>query len=1197
MMNLKNVLAQSDTIIFVGSGISLWSGLPTWWGMIEELAAFLERGGRSGELVRAEAKKGDLLQAASYGFDKLTKQQVGEFIKESCRYGKAKPHAIHQKIVSLGPRCFITTNYDNLVEESLRLWQPDRFYSPPITNRHLTATAEIISARATDFIFKPHGDAGDSESIILTREQYRRLSPQGESQAALESVKILLASRPVLYLGFGLRDPDFMYVRDLLANIYKGGVRDHYAIMADVHEQEVDYWRDNYGIHLVSYDTLELPDKSRDHSPLINLLDSLLDVPEAQIGSTFDPVSSDVLLALARHAAVLSRYLIRDPEFPIRVKLDGGRKKSSVSGAYHFGYSSVEKLLESGPLRLVLTGLPGAGKSYSLRRAAARLADRLNEICMSTSFRQESVVVPIVIDLKFYRGDLKALISQVLPESLPFDELIASYKVKIFIDSFNEMPREYLENGSYEADFLSFAAMIGQTSLVIGSRTNDGLSRLEFPTFRLDYIERQSVLKQLKTLAINFEGRFSEEMLRLIQRPFYFQYILSRKIELPHDAHPRDFYRCLFENVSSAFYERFQFYLDVEKVLSSAAYAALDKGAEAFLISVLLSVFNEALPPNNDTKSLDVINWLVSESILIPYSKGRIGFVHQSVTEYLAATELARRYVMDPIDLKNKLSLRRWDQALFLTLSFLPDKQAKDFIADVVAADMALAINASKYIESGREDVVTTLLESLCSLRNEGVEFSRRIEISLDSFEVTEVHENLVRKLINFGGVLGGTAVGLLVSIHQGRVKREVMEMLYDKKDDFNFCFNSVGSIIPYVTKDDAVAMAHFSDLLQKEFESKPDFDEDDFVGFSMALGMLLAQLDIEDLTRHYPIETEGFGVHKFRAKLLCYVLRENVSTESLAFAADLLLKGVDDAVSAICNIAVFSDSSHEVCWDCISYNHVSRLLDFIEEHWVGNTLKIICAARPDVAEYVLKKAQATDGLMKAMLLHCACPNETAPVFSELKRILALDDDGQKIIPFKVLAVIDIDWSGQESLFVDLLKSKNLDLISPILGSSIPVQLDNLGVLDFGDLIWCLEWMRDVSGDPENSWFLSRLGYVLANYVDDKTKSFILSEFNFGTGFRGVIFDFIIKRMDVTTDDIESEAISFLLADLSRDERDSKMDCSFLGAAATEAFIVERLFPLLLTAQEPLKNNILRVLDYAGARHGRRYLVESSLQE
>lgn len=114
---------------------------------------------------------------------------------------------------------------------------------------------------------------------------------------------MLLASRPVLYLGFGLRDPDFIYVRDLLANTYKGGIRDHYAIMADVSAQEIDYWRRNYGIHLLNYTTIERPDNSRDHSPLLTLLDELLTSSETQRKPKFNPESADVLLALARHAA------------------------------------------------------------------------------------------------------------------------------------------------------------------------------------------------------------------------------------------------------------------------------------------------------------------------------------------------------------------------------------------------------------------------------------------------------------------------------------------------------------------------------------------------------------------------------------------------------------------------------------------------------------------------------------------------------------------------------------------------------------------------------------------------------------------------------------------------------------------------------------------------------------------------------
>ncbi len=107
---LRQVLEQPDTVIFVGSGVSRWAGLPSWYNLIVLLADFLEREGLSADLVRRELELNDLLQAASYGVDQLTPQQFSSFIRGACQVGVARPQEIHRKIVSLPPSCFITTN-------------------------------------------------------------------------------------------------------------------------------------------------------------------------------------------------------------------------------------------------------------------------------------------------------------------------------------------------------------------------------------------------------------------------------------------------------------------------------------------------------------------------------------------------------------------------------------------------------------------------------------------------------------------------------------------------------------------------------------------------------------------------------------------------------------------------------------------------------------------------------------------------------------------------------------------------------------------------------------------------------------------------------------------------------------------------------------------------------------------------------
>jgi hypothetical protein len=1200
MEQLRYVLAQEDTVLFIGSGISLWAGLPNWSSMIEELAQFVEQNGAAADLIRAEAKKGDMLQAASYGFDKLTKQQIGNFIRTACHYGKAKPHDIHKKIVSLGPRCFVTTNYDDLIEQSLQKWQPDRFYGPPVTNRHLTETAEIVHARAIDFIFKPHGDASDSESIILTREQYRQLLPQGERHAALEAVKMLLASRPVVYLGFGLRDPDFIYVRDLLANTYKSGTRDHYAIMADVHEQEIDYWRRNYGIHLINYATTEHPNKTRDHSSLLTLLDTLLKRSPVTVASpAFDPKAPDIRLALARHAAALSRVPQLTSEFPILVHSENRHKRGIWATVNRFDHCSVETFLDSGPEHALFLGLPGAGKSYSLRRAAARLADRLHETCLAEKFDQSSIVVPILADLKLYRGNLVQLISQTLPSSLPLHELIQFFKVKVFLDSFNEMPREFWESGAYESDFQQFVKALGQASLVIGSRTRDGLGKLEFPAYCLDEINETAVTGELQRLGINLEGRFSAEVLSLLQRPFYFQYVASKVIELPKEAHPRDFYKCLFKITSSAFLARFGVQLDIEQALSVVAYESLNRGEEAFPIDKLLSAL-EANLVTDATGSVtvsprDITNWLVSASLLIPYSGHRVAFVHQSVTEYLAATELAKRYLSDPQTLKEKLTLTRWDQALFLTLSLLPPTQAEVFLQDTIKADFALALNAAKYLELGRDEVVSKLLSEVPKRSRNNSGFDWKIESAIEySLPLTEVHEPQLRAIIQYRDSLGGAAVAGLVSIKGEQVKQEFLQMLVSERSDYNFCCNGIAPALrPFASEEDARKIAAWADILQAEIP--PESDESAFHGFTSGAVNLLAGLDLSVIRRAFLPTDETAAIPEIKAQILSEILWKRHSTEALAMAGELLLRGINEAATTIYFISNFSKPENNLSWDSFTASHVVRLeaiLD-IDGPWGLDALECLCSGRPDLGEMVKQIAFKRLGLRKALLLYCASPADLTPVFQAIEELLKLSPEDRYKEPLHALKQVKFDWVGREQLFVQILRLRDPQLASAIVGSGYPLDLPNLGKLEIGAIDWWLEWMLEGHDVDEHQSFLRSLGSLFADYLNPSVQAEFLVEFNKeDSKFRQVLLDFVLPKFsDLTTDAFNDRTISFLLADLSREGSINPWDGHLLGSTATELFVAERLLPLLPGAQSPLTENLQKLLEQAGARHGRRYIV------
>jgi len=1201
---LKQILAQEDTVLFIGSGISLWSGLPSWSGLIEELAKFLETAGAKADLVRAEAERGDLLQAASYGFDKLTKQQIGDFIRAVCRYGVAVPHEIHRKIVSLGTRCYVTTNYDNLLEEALRQWQPDRFFRPPITNRHLTETAEIVHARAIDFVFKPHGDAADSDSIILTREQYRQLLPQGERQNALESLKMLLASRPVVYLGFGLRDPDFIYVRDLLANTYKGGTRDHYAIMADVSEAECDYWRRNYGIHLVGYATTTRPERTKDHSALLTLLDSLLEPEPVVPAAGHDGVESeictpDLVLSLARHAARLARTPKADPEFPIRVHVDRGNRREKEL-YYHpdkFDHYPIEKFLDEGPERGLLVGLPGAGKTYALRRAAARLAEKLNEICLSEPFDSTAVVVPILVDLKLYHGDLAELVSQTLPKSLPFDDIKQRFQIKVFLDSFNEMPREYWESGDYETDFAKFTASIGRSSLIIGSRTSDGLDKLGLPSYCLDRIDKTVVDAELQRMSIEIGGRFDREVRLLLQKPFYFQFILSGVVSLPKEAHPRDFYHSFFVNLHRAFIMRFGKAFEIEKALSLAAYDAINHGEEAYPLSDLLRILkaNVEAAGFQDIDARDVANWLISAMVLIPHMGGRIAFVHQSITEYLAAKELAHRYQINPQILKEKLTLTRWDQALFLALSLLPQSQSETFFQDVVRVDLALALTAVKYLEVDRDDYVSNLLAQIPEHLKEFGPHESRIEwIVESSLPLTQSHEPQLRSLMKLGNSIGGAAVKRLIEIKGPEIKYELLGMLIEAKSDYNFCCNGIAAALrPLATPEDIKRVAELSDSLYNAVTS--DSDDNVAHGFTNGAANFLADLEIPAIKEGLLTSVESGPVPEIRARILCNILWKHHSTAALELAGELLLRGVKKAATSIYFVGHSAKPEHELSWASFKDEHIDCLISMAndpeEDSWALKALQCLCSGRPDLAEGIRDRAVTRTGIAKAFLINCVAPTESEPVFEALYELANMNSEQRRREPMHLLDQLDINWAGKEELFVKLLKLRDSSIAVDIINQIYGVGDFPLGQLEIGPIEWWLEWLIDESGKDSGYWLQDRLSLLFSCCLHKEVcRSFVI-EFNKPSSkYRAVLAHSILLRQnDLTTDDFSADAVSFLLADLSRAGSVRSWDVHLLGQTATELFVAERLLPLLPEAKAPLLANLQKVLRQAGSRHGRRY--------
>ncbi|MGA3402162.1 MAG: SIR2 family protein [Acetobacteraceae bacterium] len=519
-----------------------------------------------------------------------------------------------------------------------------------------------------------HGDAVGSASIVLTREQYRMLLPDGERRRALEALKTLLVTRPVLYLGFGLRDPDFLYLRDLLLNTFQGATRDHYAIMPDIRDDEADYWRRQYGIHLLGYQTHLRPDGSCDHRELLEMLVSLAvngasmphdpdAAPSRAIAET-KPSDAVRVLALTRYTAGLLRLAPADKPIETRISSQT-RSWGRFAHIGQFENWTTTRFLTEGLPRAILIGLPGAGKSFALRLATTHLAHVVQQACLDGTVDALNLALPVLIDLKLYQGDLRAQIEAALPAGFNLKDFLGKLRLKLFLDAFNEMPSRYSEDDSVFRALEGLRHELGDFDYVITSRTVDGLPTQDSPHYELARFDLDHVDRALAERGIVLSGHFEADVRWLLSRPFFLHPVTSGMVRVPEGARPGDVYESFLQNLQRDFNERFSVNLPLVTALSRVAYHALDNDREAFPLSWLtdqLVIIGDPLLGSTQ----DIVNWLIARNALIPYSGARVSFIHQSITEYCAALELVRLCeagafsLRDTVALKNGTSAFSW---------------------------------------------------------------------------------------------------------------------------------------------------------------------------------------------------------------------------------------------------------------------------------------------------------------------------------------------------------------------------------------------------------------------------------------------------------------------------------------------------------------------------------------------------------
>ena len=278
---LITAIAQTRSLALIGSGLSrtvvrsTGKPLPNWAELLRELldvARFEDPklGGLSTDIESA-INAGKLTLVAQELSERVGSANLGRFLRDIFLDPDVKPTHTHRSLVEIPFRGILTTNYDTLIEGAYTLLTEGRI-PPVITQEDLDRVPNPLRTKG-EFVFKIHGDINRPDTIVLGSHDYQEaLFRRPGYRSFLETA---FTVNTVLFVGFGLEDPDLDNMLERLASIFSRTNDEHFALAPEGRFSALERRRlaRDKRIRIIEYDNA-----TADHAQVGEFLSFLSDV-------------------------------------------------------------------------------------------------------------------------------------------------------------------------------------------------------------------------------------------------------------------------------------------------------------------------------------------------------------------------------------------------------------------------------------------------------------------------------------------------------------------------------------------------------------------------------------------------------------------------------------------------------------------------------------------------------------------------------------------------------------------------------------------------------------------------------------------------------------------------------------------------------------------------------------------------------
>ena len=289
LLNLHEASHQGRLVVFVGSGVSANSGVPTWKELIDALKNDLPQG--------LSSEKDDLKIAQiykdTYGYKDYFKK-----IRDVLKDGRVACNPIHHAILELDPVHIITTNYDDLIEQAIQI---DYKQYDVISKDN-----DLPYYRFPNKLVKMHGDF-KTGNIILAEEDYYNYATNFPLIRSF--VTSLFTTNIVLFVGFSFSDLNLKVILNDLKNILNKDMQRVYLLLSDatIDKETIRYYEQK-GINIVNIanaseyvDTLKININDLELAKIKSEKGKIL-YQQLKIIKQFEEIASDNIVSLLYHS-------------------------------------------------------------------------------------------------------------------------------------------------------------------------------------------------------------------------------------------------------------------------------------------------------------------------------------------------------------------------------------------------------------------------------------------------------------------------------------------------------------------------------------------------------------------------------------------------------------------------------------------------------------------------------------------------------------------------------------------------------------------------------------------------------------------------------------------------------------------------------------------------------------------------------